>query len=469
MPEKEGQFQTISSIDEPTVPTDQRRKGIRLSTFSIFFAVIAVLAAVALFLADQLVNDGYRQIQTASDRYFQAESIANNLSAVSDDLTEAVRCHVVTGDRQYMEAFLTEVYETRRRDQTVDAMEEMLGQKDSEAYRNLVQAQALSDELVKTELLAMRLVLEAEHADPAEIPEPLQQLENYDAELQALSEEEKQAKAVELVFGQEYQDRKQEIQASTGLSQQALREDTASGMEAAGARLRHLLLLQTVLTVIMLAVVLIIVVFVLVQVRRPLMQMVQLMKEKKTIPPDGAEELRFVTRTYNRMVEETRKTTEQLTYEAMHDGLTGLLNRNAYEIFYRDTDLDHAALLIIDVDKFKGINDTYGHDGGDRVLKRVAEVLRHSFRSVDMIYRFGGDEFVVIMTRANSSMRDLLLEKINQANQLLLQGKDNIPPASLSVGVAFCDRENPQGDLLKDADTALYRVKEAGRCGCAIY
>jgi diguanylate cyclase (GGDEF)-like protein len=106
---------------------------------------------------------------------------------------------------------------------------------------------------------------------------------------------------------------------------------------------------------------------------------------------------------------------------------------------------------------------------GDKILKWVASVLRHSFRSVDQIYRIGGDEFVIIMTRANSTMRQLVLDKINHANQVLQQGAEDIPPTSLSVGVAFCDRENPQGDLLKDADTALYRVKQSGRCGCAIY
>lgn len=230
-----------------------------------------------------------------------------------------------------------------------------------------------------------------------------------------------------------------------------------------------LLPLQAVLAVAMLAAVWALAVFVLCHVCRPLAEMVRRMKNRQVVSPGGAGEVRILARTYNMMFEENRKTTEQLTYEAMHDGLTRLFNRNAFEIFYRDTDLEHTALLIIDVDDFKGINDTYGHDCGDRILRRVADTLRHSFRSVDQIYRIGGDEFVVIMTRANSTMRDLVLEKINQANRTLLQGKGDIPPASISVGVAFCDRENPQGDLLKDADTALYRVKQAGRCGCAVY
>ena len=127
------------------------------------------------------------------------------------------------------------------------------------------------------------------------------------------------------------------------------------------------------------------------------------------------------------------------------------------------------ALILIDVDHFKDINDTYGHAVGDRVLKRVADILRHSFRSVDNICRIGGDEFAVIMTRANSSMEQIVVNKINRANDLLQHPKDDLPPVSLSVGVAFSDRDNPQGDIFKDADSALYEVKRAGRRGCAIY
>ena len=103
------------------------------------------------------------------------------------------------------------------------------------------------------------------------------------------------------------------------------------------------------------------------------------------------------------------------------------------------------------------------------MLKRVAETLRHNFRSVDILCRIGGDEFVVVMTRANSSMAQLVLGKINRINEILQHPRDDLPPVSLSVGVAFSDRKNPKGDIFKDADSALYEVKEAGRKGCRIF
>jgi diguanylate cyclase (GGDEF)-like protein len=99
----------------------------------------------------------------------------------------------------------------------------------------------------------------------------------------------------------------------------------------------------------------------------------------------------------------------------------------------------------------------------------VAELLKTSFRSVDVLCRIGGDEFAVIMTRANSSMSQLVLNKMNRVNDILQHPKDDLPPVSLSVGIAFSDREDPQGDIFSDADSTLYDVKKAGRKGCAVF
>ena len=132
-------------------------------------------------------------------------------------------------------------------------------------------------------------------------------------------------------------------------------------------------------------------------------------------------------------------------------------------------DRDHMAMIMVDVDNFKQINDHYGHDVGDRILVRVADVLKQSFRSVDIISRFGGDEFVVVMTRVNSSMRQLVINKMESANAILKAPEDDLPPVSLSVGIAFADRKDPQGSIFKDADTALYRAKEAGKGIVEVY
>ncbi|MBQ1291405.1 MAG: diguanylate cyclase, partial [Lachnospiraceae bacterium] len=240
-------------------------------------------------------------------------------------------------------------------------------------------------------------------------------------------------------------------------------------LEQASAGLSRLVIMQLVLTIVFLVIVLGLVAFINNLVRKPLSAMVGKMQAGEPIPPQGAEELRFVARTYNSVLQENREAHEKLRHEASHDALTGLFNRGAYDLMMESVDAEHIALIILDVDYFKQFNDTYGHAVGDRVLQRVADILRHSFRSVDVLCRIGGDEFAVIMTRVNSSMSQLVMNKIKKAAELLANPKDDLPPVTLSVGIAFADRENPQGDIFKDADTALYRVKEAGRNGCQIY
>ena len=160
---------------------------------------------------------------------------------------------------------------------------------------------------------------------------------------------------------------------------------------------------------------------------------------------------------------------QQFTYEALHDAVTGLYNHNAFEMLLRDADQEHIALLVAAIDNYDAIVQEHGKDIADLVVKKAADVLRGSFRSVDFICRIGKDEFAVIMARMNSAMRKLVFDKVEQANRRLEEIDDALPAISLSVGAAFSDRENPQGDIFYDADTALFRVKKVQRSGCAIY
>jgi diguanylate cyclase (GGDEF)-like protein len=157
---------------------------------------------------------------------------------------------------------------------------------------------------------------------------------------------------------------------------------------------------------------------------------------------------------------------KKLSYEAAHDPLTGLYNRSSFELLQKQHRDRGFALLLIDVDKFKHINDTYGHDMGDKVLIRVARVLQDSFREADKVCRIGGDEFCVIMLDAASSVKDTIREKVAAVEKALSTPENGIPPVTLSVGVAFTDAQKDGESLYKNADRALYKVKEGGRNGC---
>ena len=159
----------------------------------------------------------------------------------------------------------------------------------------------------------------------------------------------------------------------------------------------------------------------------------------------------------------------EFTYDALHDPLTGLYNHTAFEILFHDSDKDHIAVLLADIDGFEKFRAEEGRKRAEEVTKKVASVLRSSFRSVDDICRLRDDEFVVIMTRVTSAMRSQVIDKVEMVNEILQHPEDDLPSLSLSVGIAFSDRENPEGDIFQDADTALARMKEVRQCGCALF
>ena len=127
------------------------------------------------------------------------------------------------------------------------------------------------------------------------------------------------------------------------------------------------------------------------------------------------------------------------------------------------------ALILADVDRFKSVNDTYGHETGDAILKEFSAQLRAAFRSTDFIFRIGGDEFAVIMVDATSDLRHIIQEKIDFVNAELSKPIDGMPQVSLSAGAAFADCPDPGDSIYKDADDALYHTKENGRGSCSFF
>lgn len=449
----------------------QREGGLGLGTANILFSIAAFLAAIALFVSDYMVTQGYRRMEEASDHYISAKQAASDLEAASDYLTDRIRCFVVTGDIVYLEDFFKEVEVTRRRDNALAELEKLVESSDNAAYQSLARALDYSNELLEREYHAMALMLESRQYTKGQLEKIPSVVKDHglSGEETALSSGEKQARAQGLVFDDTYMSYKEKISGYVTTCTEHLIETTSEALAQASILMDRLLKIQTALTVAFLAIVLALVFFISTQVRKPLTRMVALMREQRIVPTAGASELRFVTRTYNEILAENKEHQEKLAYEATHDPLTGLYNRGAYEMFMQTMNISHIGLLLVDVDKFKIVNDSYGHDVGDRVLKRVADALRSSFRSVDLICRIGGDEFVVIMTRTNDSMFRMAIDKIDNLNALLQQEENGLPPTSLSVGVAFADRADPAGDIFRDADTALYFVKKKGRCGCAVY
>lgn len=200
---------------------------------------------------------------------------------------------------------------------------------------------------------------------------------------------------------------------------------------------------------------------------RPLCKFVHCIEVGEELPLVGSSEVYSLAARLNSLQQNTAASNLVLQHEAEHDALTGLFNRGAFEKMkkYLTDSLEPMALLLIDVDLFKKVNDTYGHDAGDKALIKVATLIKEQFRSSDLIFRVGGDEFAIIMPRITPSEKHVISHKIEEANRRLAIPDENVPmKLSLSVGIAFSQFGYGE-ELYTKTDKALYYTKEHGRCG----
>ncbi|MCR4641753.1 MAG: diguanylate cyclase [Lachnospiraceae bacterium] len=166
----------------------------------------------------------------------------------------------------------------------------------------------------------------------------------------------------------------------------------------------------------------------------------------------------------------------ELKLRADHDGLTGLMNKKATEelIAKMVGEYDEqtvGALMILDTDNFKGVNDNFGHRTGDHVLATIGEIIKNNFKGMDVTGRIGGDEFMVFannIVKAENAAR--LAEKVEAQVIHSFDGGELEGRVSLSIGIAVCPRDGKDFEMLyKHADEALYYVKEHGKASWKIY
>ena len=168
---------------------------------------------------------------------------------------------------------------------------------------------------------------------------------------------------------------------------------------------------------------------------------------------------------------DTADSSEELAYWATHDHLTSLPNRRFLDA-YLTTSLgprrraeDHLVVLFLDLDDFKPVNDRHGHQTGDEVLRAIARRLRNAAREDELVARYGGDEFVVVTTRARTACDvSVLAERILSAVRTPIVGLTEEPiVVGASVGIGHASGEEDPTALLQRADAASYRAKRAGK------
>ncbi|WP_226405061.1 diguanylate cyclase [Dechloromonas denitrificans] len=168
---------------------------------------------------------------------------------------------------------------------------------------------------------------------------------------------------------------------------------------------------------------------------------------------------------------ETKRLMESLRDSTLRDPMTGLNNRRFLEEYVEtlvasvQRKRTHAAILMLDLDYFKMVNDTYGHDAGDAVLKALSTVLKQSVRSSDLVIRYGGEEFLIILIDSQGDAAGQVAENIRAAiENLKVQVAGTVLQKTISIGISdFPTDSDTFWQAVKFADVALYQAKEQGR------
>lgn len=177
-------------------------------------------------------------------------------------------------------------------------------------------------------------------------------------------------------------------------------------------------------------------------------------------------DLKYVMQRLSQEMTSRREVERQLLMLATHDKLTGAYNRHKWDQqIEKDLHLAERSgefsIIMIDVDFFKKINDQYGHHTGDRVLQVLAAEINSRIRKVDMLFRMGGEEFVILLPQQPQAGAAILAEALRSHIEQLRQ--DGLPAFTVSIGVTCYQPGDNDVTLLQRADKALYRAKKAGR------
>lgn len=437
-----------------------KTEGLSLKTLNSFLIVFAMLVSGYLIYSTHRLSLTFQELSAATNQYLEVHKAASEMMDAADYLTEMAQRYTLDGDSSYLHNYFEEALETRSRETAVLSLSTHT--EDEEAVAQLRKALEESSWLTEREYYAMRMVAEATGLSP--VPEALRDIELQPRHAQLPAHEKKEA-ARHMVSDEEYYRKKDRIRSDMRESLSKLEERTRSVQASSEANAKSALYWVRIVAVLQTAAILL-VTWLMAQLGiAPILKAVDKLREDSPIPLTGANEFRYLARTYNKMYEAYKSSVASLNFKASHDKLTKVYNRAGYDLLMSSLDFKNASILLIDVDLFKQVNDSCGHETGDRVLQKVAATITKYFRSGDYVCRIGGDEFVTIMLGTNRAQSALMETKVKMINRDLADGSDGLPPVSVSVGVAFGDEADSPQQMFERADEALYETKRNGRNG----
>lgn len=435
--------------------------GIKIQHFNFIMMGLTCIIYIILLSITIKIYKIHDASSSSTQNYILCEQLAEQLRQGSDYLTEQVRLYAETGELRYAEAYFEEANVTRRRDLALEKFMEINVDKSLES--ELSKALTFSNELMEIEYYSMRLTSEAYNLPDSTLPEKLRQT-TLSPEDAALSAAQKEEKGRSLVFDNTYREYKEKIYnhldilVTSVLSQnELLMNDDASLLSVTLSKQRVMITLLFIMNLTMFS-------FIICMIIRPLKIYISNIQQEKLFDIIGSYEFKYLALTYNSIYEINAANKAKLRYSSEHDKLTGIYNRTVFENstkLLKDAPIP-LALIIIDIDRFKNINDTYGHGTGDAVIRKVGQLLQRSFRVDDTVIRYGGDEFIIIMTGIKKDNCNIIANKATKINELLSNPDDGLPPITLSFGIAFSESGYNE-ELFSNADKALYHAKNEGR------
>ena len=438
--------------------------GISLRTLHKILIITAVILSAIMIYSTYHLSKNSSKLAKISEQQLELRKAAQDLMDASDYLTDNVQLFTIYGDMRFLNNYFTEAFDKTRRENAVKKMSTKPENKEALYY--LQNALNISVNLMEREYYAMRFVIDAHGY--TKYPDLFKSIE-LSPEDKSLSKDEKIKRAIDLVHNDAYKSEKEQISNSIRACLNNLEElmnkrdkDELSILDHELNIVRAIIVFQTFS-----------VFFVVWLTSRlgihPVLNAVDRIKADSPIPEIGANEFRYLARTYNKMYEVYKNSLEQLNFKASHDELTEAYNRFGYELLMSSLDLTSTYMILIDVDNFKTVNDTYGHDTGDKILIKVVQTLKNHFRSDDYVCRLGGDEFVVLVVHAPSIQDHHMETMITLVNQELANTEDGLPATSISAGIVHGYEKSNFNTLFKEADEALYKTKKSGKHGCSFY
>lgn len=443
-----------------------KRAGIRLIHMNIVMICIGLVLATLLVVSMFRTTDTVKQVVSFTNNYLVGQQTGGMLRDFAGNLSEQAVAFVQSGEIGPAKAYEAQLkvingqLEQHSEETAVSASANTEFATALEAFRGRL----------RTEQIAMRMAAESMPKQMFEaLPDFLKETE-LSEEDKALSDEERKGRAMGLLTSESYAGLEETIRDAVDRSHRFSSEEGRMQAGRTFSKVQHIMGNQIILVILFLVVSVLALALNRILIISPIQRSVESLDRREPIPEEGSYEMRHMARVYNDVLKENEEKTERLTYTATHDALTGVYNRTEFDRYYRQIEKQqNVGMIVADVDHFKQYNDEFGHDIGDRVLCTAVEAMKRHFRTVDHISRIGGDEFCVIMPRTGQKDAGKIREKILEINRELSEENGDLPPVTISAGVAFWNRPDPDGSLFKDADTVLLELKKTRDDCCAVW